>query len=211
MCTNGSRAARSTPAKARRTGKPSPSNPEGAVVTERTGRSAAVGSRSGTLGRATVSALIAGMTLLGAGRGEVSYLVQCPGYLCTQHPWCATASSMHQQAGRRLKRRQLRDRREHPWPVADRGLDPVEDVAGLEAKPPRPTEVICPTNRLCLERQCPPKPDREPSLLPSLDGEREGGRRRCGTTRDKGDEAVALGHDRLHLDLPRTLWQESQG
>jgi hypothetical protein len=27
------------PAKARRTGKPSPSNPEGAVVTDRTGRS----------------------------------------------------------------------------------------------------------------------------------------------------------------------------
>ena len=71
---------------------------------------------------------------------------------------------------RRLKRRQLWDRREHPWPVADRSLDPVEDIAGLETKPPRPTEVICPTNRLCLERQCPPKPDREPQLLPSLDG-----------------------------------------
>jgi hypothetical protein len=38
MWTKGSRARRSTPAKARRTGKPSPSKPEGAVVTESTGR-----------------------------------------------------------------------------------------------------------------------------------------------------------------------------
>src|ERR1700709_1879990 len=35
---NGSSAARSTPAKARNTGKPSPSKPRGAVVTDSTGR-----------------------------------------------------------------------------------------------------------------------------------------------------------------------------
>ncbi len=35
---NGSRSRRSTPANARRTGNPSPSNPLGAVVTDRTGR-----------------------------------------------------------------------------------------------------------------------------------------------------------------------------
>src|SRR5918996_101996 len=39
---NGSRSPRSTPAKARRTGKPSPSKPRGAVVTWRTGRGRAV-------------------------------------------------------------------------------------------------------------------------------------------------------------------------
>src|SRR5215207_5294756 len=61
MCTNGSRAARWTPANARRTGNPSPSNPVGAVVTERTGRPAAVGSTAEIRGRATVSALMAGM------------------------------------------------------------------------------------------------------------------------------------------------------
>src|ERR1700722_9734861 len=42
MCTNGSRSSRCTPAKARRTGKPSPSSPRGAVVTDFTGRSAAL-------------------------------------------------------------------------------------------------------------------------------------------------------------------------
>src|SRR5919197_3016879 len=62
MCTNGSSAGRGTPAKARRTGKPSPSRPLGAVVTDSTGRSTAVGLGSGTRGRATVSALMAGMT-----------------------------------------------------------------------------------------------------------------------------------------------------
>src|SRR6266498_6137670 len=61
MCTNGSSARRSTPAKARRTGKPSPSRPEGAVVTEITGRSAAWGPGSGTRGRAMVSLVTAGI------------------------------------------------------------------------------------------------------------------------------------------------------
>jgi hypothetical protein len=56
-------AARSTPAKARRTGKPSPSRPEGAVVTETTGRSVASGPGSGTRGRAIVSAVTAGIAL----------------------------------------------------------------------------------------------------------------------------------------------------
>src|SRR6266700_6103620 len=41
MWMNGSRRARSTPANARRTGNPSPSKPDGAVVTDSTGRSAA--------------------------------------------------------------------------------------------------------------------------------------------------------------------------
>src|SRR5215211_9003194 len=84
MCTNGSRARRSAPAKARRTGKPSPSNPEGAVVTEVTGRSTAVGSRSGTRGRATVSALMAGMTAPWAGSGRM-FVARYQGYLHAQH------------------------------------------------------------------------------------------------------------------------------
>ena len=51
MCTNGSRSCRCTPAKARRTGNPSPSSPCGAVVTDFTGRSlACVRSGSGTGG-----------------------------------------------------------------------------------------------------------------------------------------------------------------
>ena len=46
----------STPAKARLTGKPSPSNPLGAVVTARTGRSTAVAaSGRGTRGRVSRS------------------------------------------------------------------------------------------------------------------------------------------------------------
>ena len=63
MWMNGSSARRSTPAKARRTGKPSPSYADGAVVTVRTGRSAvAAGSGSGTRGRTRVSLTVtAGM------------------------------------------------------------------------------------------------------------------------------------------------------
>src|SRR5918993_930903 len=61
MWTNGSRVGRSTPAKARRTGNPSPSNPVGAVVTETTGRWAASDAIEGRRGRATVSAVTAGI------------------------------------------------------------------------------------------------------------------------------------------------------
>ena len=57
---NGSRISRLTPAKARRTGKPSPSWPLGAVVTEMTGRECPpVGAE--IRGRVKVSAVIAGM------------------------------------------------------------------------------------------------------------------------------------------------------
>ncbi|CAB4667270.1 unannotated protein [freshwater metagenome] len=58
---NGSRIFFAIPANARRTGKPSPSKPLGAVVTERTGRS--VTSAPGELMRASVSvsAVTAGM------------------------------------------------------------------------------------------------------------------------------------------------------
>ena len=49
MWMNGSRSAEWTPANARRTGKPSPSTPLGAVVTDRTGRSVAATLRSGDL------------------------------------------------------------------------------------------------------------------------------------------------------------------
>src|SRR5450755_698745 len=53
MWMNASSARRSTPATARRTGNPSPSRPDGAVVTESTGRSRSMaGSVSGTRGRA---------------------------------------------------------------------------------------------------------------------------------------------------------------
>src|SRR4051812_27160371 len=63
---NGSRSARSTPAKARRTGKPSPSNPRGADVTPRTGRwRASVGSGSAIRGRTVMSST----TTAGMGRG----------------------------------------------------------------------------------------------------------------------------------------------
>src|SRR6516162_7925370 len=64
MWMNGSSWARSTPANARRTGKPSPSKPDGAVVTESTGRSAAAaGSGSWTRGSTRMSGtVIAGMT-----------------------------------------------------------------------------------------------------------------------------------------------------
>src|SRR3954451_8164150 len=59
----GSSSLRGTPAKARRTGKPSPSNPVGAVVRRRTFRKAADGSRSGSRGRTrTSSTVMAGMS-----------------------------------------------------------------------------------------------------------------------------------------------------
>src|SRR5262245_10182204 len=66
MCTNGSRSARSTPAKARRTGKPSPSRPPGAALTPRTRRNRAsagtADTRSSVVGSSTV---IAGMSFPG--------------------------------------------------------------------------------------------------------------------------------------------------
>lgn len=62
MWMNGSRSRRSAPANARRTGKPSPSNPDGAVVMERTRRCTAVGASAGTRGRTVRSATVtAGM------------------------------------------------------------------------------------------------------------------------------------------------------
>src|SRR5262245_11220162 len=63
MWMNGSRSRRSTPAKARRTGNPSPSNPLGAEVTERTGRSVTTaGSGTATRGRTVTSLTVtAGM------------------------------------------------------------------------------------------------------------------------------------------------------
>src|ERR1019366_8652452 len=64
MCTNGSRSAMATPWNARRTGKPSPSRPLGAVVSLRTGRGREVG--PGDSMRVSVvrsSTLTAGMSL----------------------------------------------------------------------------------------------------------------------------------------------------
>src|SRR4051794_35374371 len=58
---NGSSSLESIPAKARWTGKPSPSNPRGAVVTERTERTRVVGSTLGSLVSVRVSAVTAGM------------------------------------------------------------------------------------------------------------------------------------------------------
>src|SRR6266511_3335209 len=63
MWTNRSRVARSTPAKARRTGKPSPSRPLGAVVTEITRRSAASSPARATRGRAIWRAAHVGQTI----------------------------------------------------------------------------------------------------------------------------------------------------
>src|SRR3954453_22079376 len=62
MWMNGSRSVRSTPANARRTGNPSPSVPDGAVVIDRTGR-ARVSSALGATkrGSESVSAVMAGM------------------------------------------------------------------------------------------------------------------------------------------------------
>src|SRR4051812_1425989 len=58
MWMNGSRSRRSTPAKARRTGKPSPSKPDGAVVTDRVRRRTVPGAGSGTRGRVVVSSTV---------------------------------------------------------------------------------------------------------------------------------------------------------
>src|SRR3954463_6216082 len=58
MWVNGSRWGRSKPAKAGRTGKPSPSKPDGAVVTERVRRRTVPGVGSGTRGRVVVSSTV---------------------------------------------------------------------------------------------------------------------------------------------------------
>ena len=82
MWMNGSSFARSTPAKARRTGKPSPSKPDGAVVTDTTGRSAAVAaSGSGTRGRTRMSSTVtAGMpSPLLSLLGQPKRMVGAPG------------------------------------------------------------------------------------------------------------------------------------
>src|SRR5262249_54199528 len=55
---NGSRSARLTPANARRTGKPSPSRPAGAVVMLRTGRMRASGPTSGKDGTVVRSSTV---------------------------------------------------------------------------------------------------------------------------------------------------------
>src|SRR5579859_2500589 len=75
MWMNGSRRPRSTPAKARRTGNPSPSKPGGAVVTDSTGRSAtAAGSGSWTRGSTRMSsAVTAGIVVSSARGGALSY------------------------------------------------------------------------------------------------------------------------------------------
>src|SRR3954470_8615976 len=62
---NGSSSLSGTPAKARRTGKPSPSKPVGAVVRRRTGRKPAAGSSCGRRGRTrTSSTVMAGISSL---------------------------------------------------------------------------------------------------------------------------------------------------
>ena len=67
MWMNGSRSDRSTPAKARRTGNPSPSKPRGAVVTERTARVRTLVSGSLTLGsNKMLSTVTAGMEIIPA-------------------------------------------------------------------------------------------------------------------------------------------------
>jgi hypothetical protein len=58
-------------------GKPSPSRPLGAVVTDTTSRSTAVGSGAGTRGTIIGSALIAACTLLEAGRVRCGCPRQC--------------------------------------------------------------------------------------------------------------------------------------
>src|SRR5882762_244501 len=68
---NGSKARMLTPANARRTGKPSPSKALGAVVTDTTGRSSAVGRTSGTRGSVSgLATVTAGMTTPVVGPGS---------------------------------------------------------------------------------------------------------------------------------------------
>src|SRR4029077_610368 len=62
MWTNGSRSRIPTPAKARVTGKPSPSNPLGPVVTDRTGRSVSPSVAGFRRGNVKVSAVTAGIS-----------------------------------------------------------------------------------------------------------------------------------------------------
>src|ERR1017187_3370241 len=72
MWTNGSSAAVLTPANARTTGNPSPSWPRGPVVIDRTGRSVSAGPAADTRGKASVSAVTAGISSL----LELDYSIQ---------------------------------------------------------------------------------------------------------------------------------------
>src|SRR5688572_25406570 len=96
MCTNGSRVASSTPAKARRTGKPSPSNPVGAVVTERTGRCTASKVGEASRGRATVSAVTAGIGTSRVDRCACNFLV---GANTARHEFVPAVKSVQDRAG----------------------------------------------------------------------------------------------------------------
>src|SRR4051794_32781063 len=87
----GSRSARSAPAKARRTGKPSPSSPRGAVVTERTCRWRLVaGSGTAMRGRAVMSSTVtAGIRGMYPARNRAA---RC-GRNCPSRPAAAVAAS----------------------------------------------------------------------------------------------------------------------
>src|SRR5437764_8535360 len=74
MWMKGSSASTGTPAKARRTGKPSPSKPDGAAVTPATGGSTAPAAGSGRRGRVRVSAVTAGMASRSSNTCEFNYM-----------------------------------------------------------------------------------------------------------------------------------------
>src|SRR4051794_36536101 len=98
MWMNGSRSRRSTPAKARRTGKPSPSKPEGAVVTVRVRRRTVPGAGRGTRARVVVSSTVtAGMP---ASLVEVSTSGDCSAAGPRCLPAMATRSPIWSQRSR---------------------------------------------------------------------------------------------------------------
>src|SRR5450631_1157659 len=130
MWMNGSRARRSTPANARRTGNPSPSRPDGAVVTESTGRSRSMaGSVNGTRGNAN------GFSTVTAGI-SYSFVRRCSTLVPNMVARTMIPRLSDSQERREVPRRGVavtQDRVMHlPLrPPGVRGADPPDDVGDL--------------------------------------------------------------------------------
>src|SRR3954453_14123364 len=137
MWMNGSRSRRSTPAKARRTGKPSPSKPDGAVVTERTRRRTVPGAGTGTRGRVVVSSTVT------AGMPASSVESSTSADSSAARPRClpSTADDFDPSAG-------MPRRRGRPSPAASGGTF----LTGPEGEPPRSSSCRAEAGRECGAR-----------------------------------------------------------
>ena len=101
------------------------------------------------------------------------------------------------------------DRCANARPVADRGLNPVEDATARERSPAwRRSPTRCSASAW---RTGTSPLDREPQLLPSLDGKSERGRRRFGAPSAKSSTKPSLSATIASTRSPCALWHEPRG